>query len=246
MYTPFFLRSLCKIKCDRFSWGIPKEKYPGSTELRFGLDGVCCSRLGIPYSFSRVILAEMDLNFTNFFLQNNIGPFFKIFRCGHGEHSKDFWKPDPFLGIFFYKIGPMFSDFLWKSDPLEQHIPICLKMWVTPGKIPRHKSYCLIKMNIVKYTTCLCMFSSLSEHFDLVQSLSMTNAHLCKALTCTFLRVYGKIRMCLYLNHCRSLSRFSIWYYWEASLQCNVNFKEELYPKPKLSMFCTLSQKRSL
>ena len=26
----------------------------------------------------------------------------------------------------------MLRDFLWKSDPLEQHIPICLNMWVPP------------------------------------------------------------------------------------------------------------------
>ena len=47
-----------------------------------------------------------------------------------------FWnigKADPCFGIFLQKMGPMFRDSFWKSDPLEQHIPVCLYMWVSPG-----------------------------------------------------------------------------------------------------------------
>ena len=32
----------------------------------------------------------------------------------------------------FVENGTMFRGFLWKSDPLELHIPVCLDMWVPP------------------------------------------------------------------------------------------------------------------
>ena len=34
------------------------------------------------------------------------------------------------------KMRPMFRDFLWKSNPLEWHIPICLNMWDSPPPPP--------------------------------------------------------------------------------------------------------------
>ena len=41
-------------------------------------------------------------------------------------------------------MGPMFRDFLWKSNPLEQHITICLDMWVPP---PQHLTLAWNRMN---------------------------------------------------------------------------------------------------
>ena len=37
------------------------------------------------------------------------------------------------IGIFSWKIGPMFRDFLQRTDPKLRHITICLNMWVHPS-----------------------------------------------------------------------------------------------------------------
>ena len=65
-------------------------------------------------------------------------PFLAILRQKHTKFSKflgKFWKSDPYyLGIFSWKMGPMFRDFLQKTDPKLRHLPICLNMWVPPWK----------------------------------------------------------------------------------------------------------------
>ena len=38
-------------------------------------------------------------------------------------------------------MGPMFWDFLWKSDPFERHIPVCLNMRIPPLGV-LHTSIC--------------------------------------------------------------------------------------------------------
>ena len=43
-----------------------------------------------------------------------------------------FVKWDPLLRIFLTKMGPMPSDFCWKSNPFGRHIPGWLNMWVPP------------------------------------------------------------------------------------------------------------------
>ena len=45
----------------------------------------------------------------------------------------NFVKWDPPLSIFLTKMGPMFKDFWWKSNPFGWHIPICLIIWVPRG-----------------------------------------------------------------------------------------------------------------
>ena len=55
------------------------------------------------------------------------------------ENTKKFGKDRSCLGMLLQKMGPMFRDFLWKSKPLEQHISLCLNLWVPPpseGIIP--------------------------------------------------------------------------------------------------------------
>ena len=40
------------------------------------------------------------------------------------KFSENFLKMDPCLGILGPKMGPMFRDFLSKTDPFGRHIPI--------------------------------------------------------------------------------------------------------------------------
>ena len=56
-----------------------------------------------------------------------LGIFWKIFwaRVASSENFCDFdEKLDPCLGIWGSKMGPMFRDFLSKTDPLGRHIPV--------------------------------------------------------------------------------------------------------------------------
>ena len=53
-------------------------------------------------------------------------------------------KMDPYLREFFFfkKMGLMFRNFFWKSDPLEQHIPVCIP-WYMSNPLPDFCSvYC--------------------------------------------------------------------------------------------------------
>ena len=58
----------------------------------------------ISKGFSTTKMAEFTIFFTNFFL----------------------------LRIFLIKMGPMSTDFWWKSNPFGRNIPVCRNMWVPP------------------------------------------------------------------------------------------------------------------
>ena len=69
----------------------------------------------------------------------NRDPFLRVFLPKNGwfyHFLEIFVKWEPLLMIFLSKMGPMSEDFLWKGNPFERHIPICLNMWVYPGLIP--------------------------------------------------------------------------------------------------------------
>ena len=65
----------------------------------------------------------------------NIGSFFTISWCLHGEEPK-IWKCKKnilmFGGVFVKNGTVIFGDLLWKSDLLEWQIPICLNMCIPP------------------------------------------------------------------------------------------------------------------
>ena len=44
---------------------------------------------------------------------------------------------------FFDRMGPMLKDFLWKTNPFPQHIPIYLNMWVPPPPIQNNTRHTL-------------------------------------------------------------------------------------------------------
>ena len=64
-----------------------------------------------PFPFLRGILAEKVTHFIRTFLET-LAHFSNFLGVLHGEHPK---------------IGPIIRNFMWKSDPLEWHIPVNLK-----------------------------------------------------------------------------------------------------------------------
>ena len=86
--------------------------------------------------------SKTSIQFRDF--SRNIYPFFTIFENPIFFFFFFFWilgKTYPCLGIFLYRMGTMFRDFLWKSDPLERCMSTCLYMRV-PTCFLRNKKKC--------------------------------------------------------------------------------------------------------
>ena len=101
------------------SWVACSFEGGGVSQIWFGYKGVPL--------WARKLISIFKSNFgrSYSFLRScsNRGIFFTNFRCLPYGNSG---KMDPCLGIFFYKMGFKIKDFLWKSDPLVLHIPVCL------------------------------------------------------------------------------------------------------------------------
>ena len=70
--------------------------------------------------------------FWGIFLYSPISHNFWVFTMQIPKNFGNLGKWDPCLGIFLWNMWPMFRDFLWKSNPLEWHIPVYLNMRVSP------------------------------------------------------------------------------------------------------------------
>ena len=66
-----------------------------------------------------------------FYKYRSIFHNFQMFAWQTPENFQNLWKMDLFGG-YFCKNETYVKGFLVKSDPLEQHIPICLNMWAPP------------------------------------------------------------------------------------------------------------------
>ena len=114
--------------------------------LKFGLVGHVPLAAQDPYPFSGVIFSKNRYPNVGIFLKKlpfscdfatKTHQIFKIFRG-----SPEILKIRPIVGDFFFswKMGPMFRDFVQKTDPKLQHIPVCLNMWVPPGQLTSYSS----------------------------------------------------------------------------------------------------------
>ena len=104
-----------------------RVQYRGRGVLRFGLSVGCAARASKPIPIFKVHFCWKRNPFLGIFLRKKAN-----FSQFSGVRHEILEKWTPCLGTFLQEMGPIFWDFLWKSDPLEQHIPVCLNMWVPP------------------------------------------------------------------------------------------------------------------
>ena len=112
--------------------------------LWFGFEGVCYMSLKTYTPSLGIILAVKGM--------------IPIFRDFHNiwvfawQNPKLFWnfgEMNPCLGINMQEIRPIFKGFLVKCSPLEQHIPVCLRVW---------SPILMFQLFVFKWFVCLFVF----------------------------------------------------------------------------------------
>ena len=96
-------------------------------------------------------------------------PFFRIFSQNKGKFSQNFWvfawwtpksfgnleQTEPIYRDIFCRKWDIFGKLVWKSDPLEQHIPVCLTY-----EYPLHHFRSLAPHHWASYTYMFCHWHS--------------------------------------------------------------------------------------